>query len=447
MAVEHLTAEQLDGYRQGTLSPRRRAAVVRHITACALCHAAARDSQTLRRAMVGLFPGIVPHPAYENLAALLDRAVDGATRSRLDAHLDACAPCRNRRDALARLREQAERLGRLPAGDAAAGPSRAVIPLGRVVAAAALVAIVALIGGTAAGFYVRSLQARLEAAERRERSRSRDLQALLQETALVAELRSQVEQLERDEAALRRERDGLQQQIRELTVRMQSPSSSPDRIRDGEGEIALDAPGGPARVLRSEAPLPEEVVAALADPRLPIPADVRKLLEPLSGVRADPARPLPLAPIGCAVRSQRPEFRWKAVPGADAYRVSVYDRQGQLLARSEAVRGTTWTPGRDLPRARELRWDVAAGSAEPPETPDSPWRFIVLGRNRLRTLDADVARYGVSRLIPAVLYLRAGLLDEAETELAAVEQANPGSAPVRALVEYARGLRKELPRE
>jgi anti-sigma factor RsiW len=101
----------------------------------------------------------------DRLSEYVDGDLDAETRQALDAHLATCASCRATRDALGRVAARARTLGyRPPAGDLWPGVERAIVAppiaplvaarrryvtlsLGRLVAAAAIVAAVA--GGVA----------------------------------------------------------------------------------------------------------------------------------------------------------------------------------------------------------------------------------------------------------------------------------------------------------
>jgi hypothetical protein len=67
-----------------------------------------------------------------------------------------------------------------------------------------------------------------------------------------------------------------------------------------------------------------------------------------------------LTPVGQAVRSDRPLFRWTAHAGASGYVVTVLDEHLTPVATSPTSMETRWTPGAPLPRGRTYVWQVAA---------------------------------------------------------------------------------------
>jgi hypothetical protein len=187
---------------------------------------------------------------------------------------------------------------------------------------------------------------------------------------------------------------------------------------------------------------------AWAGQRLATPtvlADLRSGSEVLRG--GSGARDFgPLDPVGRVVRAEAPVFRWSPLPGADGYRVRVYDLSLQVVAESpllDAARpegngvAREWTPAAALPRGAVYTWQVTArrGGEEltAPDLARGEARFQVLSAPALREIESAEALRPPSRLLLAALYARAGLLPEAERELGRLAEENPDSEGVRRL--------------
>ena len=102
---------------------------------------------------------------------------------------------------------------------------------------------------------------------------------------------------------------------------------------------------------------------------------------------------------------------------------------------------TQWAPERPLERGRTYAWQVAAsaGGKEDvaPKPPAPPARFTVADASDAVRLE----RLPASHLVRGVLYANAGLLDDAERELAALSVQNPNSEVADRLLKQIRGFR------
>ena len=100
-----------------------------------------------------------------------------------------------------------------------------------------------------------------------------------------------------------------------------------------------------------------------------------------------------------------------------------------------------------MPRGRDYSWQVAAfvegGEVTAPEPPAPEARFRVIEPSLLDETRRGLEACGDSHLLRGLLYARTGLLDEAERELGALVEANPGSAVAEELVRNVRALRPQ----
>jgi hypothetical protein len=211
-------------------------------------------------------------------------------------------------------------------------------------------------------------------------------------------------------------------------------------LRDAARELTLRADGS----LDGLVALPDEtrgaVVAALREGSLSQPEGLGALrgqAGTLMGHGGGDAFRV-LVPVATFVRSDRPTFRWTAQPHARAYELLVLSEELVKVA-SVRVSGTTEaTLGSSLERGRTYVWQVAAITSEgrvvAPRPPEPEARFRVLAGPEAEALESALAAAGDSDLVAGVLLARAGARDEAETRLARLAAANPGSAEVSRLL-------------
>jgi hypothetical protein len=148
-----------------------------------------------------------------------------------------------------------------------------------------------------------------------------------------------------------------------------------------------------------------------------------------------------IAPVATAVIEDRPTLRWTGISGAVSYQITLRDLSSGETTSSPSLPATEWQPAAPLARGRTYVWQVVAnvGRAEivAPRPPAPPVMFSVLDAATASSL----GRLGTSHLARGILYARAGALDDAERELAALAAQNPDSALVRALLEDLRSRR------
>jgi hypothetical protein len=207
-------------------------------------------------------------------------------------------------------------------------------------------------------------------------------------------------------ATLRREVESLRTEVRRIEARKPQPLQRPPEIAELLSEGA---------VLRGPAAAPELILSS---------------------------------PLATAVLDGRPTFRWSPLPGADSYRVTVFDRDFNPVADSGPLLQTEWEPERPLPAGAVYAWQVKARRGDAELTapgPGSPQAlFRVLATERSAEIERARARGG-SHLALGILYARAGLLDDAERELSAAVRESPGAEPPRDLLATVRSWRLQSP--
>ncbi len=142
--------------------------------------------------------------------------------------------------------------------------------------------------------------------------------------------------------------------------------------------------------------------------------------------------------------TDRPTFRWSGLSGATGYIVEVYDAQFNRALSSPLLTSLSWRAP-PLARGQVYSWQVKAirdgQEFITPRSPAPEAKFRILDRARAAEI-ARARRDYSSHLLLGLLYARAGLLDEAEHELGALQKNNPDVAIVRRLLANVRALRR-----
>ena len=216
-------------------------------------------------------------------------------------------------------------------------------------------------------------------------------------------------------------------------------------LQDGEGTIALRADGSLMGLDSAPPALRKSALDALSSGKVSVGEGV-KSAEPGRLMGGDEGVPFGLiSPIGKVIRSQNPKFQWKALPGATAYAVKIFDENFSEIARSPSLQTPSWTPPSPLPRGATYRWQVTAqrGSEElkSPVRPAPDARFRVVDADANDELILVEKSFRGSNLLRAIAYARAGLKEEAQRELGALQRKNPRSQIVRKLADQLRRAR------
>lgn len=185
-----------------------------------------------------------------------------------------------------------------------------------------------------------------------------------------------------------------------------------------------------------------EAAPAIADVRLPaFLAELNPPPQVLMG-GGKPTAALIFSPRGTAVLTARPLFRWTPTQNGARYRVRVYE-DGELAAESPELAAPEWTLDGDLKRGVTYEWQVLeiAGPKRHilPEPPATPPRFRVVESAVADKLHEPGER---SHLTMAAEFARAGLIEDAQRELAAARAETPSgegaASQIRALAELLR---------
>jgi anti-sigma factor RsiW len=219
------------------------------------------------------------------------------------------------------------------------------------------------------------------------------------------------------------------------------------RLNDGEGEVTLDREGrlsGLDHLSPAGRQMVERALTTQTIDRSPL---LSELTPPEGTSRGNGNRGegfSVIEPVGEVTIADRPTFRWSPLDGATSYTVEVYDENLRQIAVSQPVAGQTWTVTQPLKRGRIYAWLVKTTKNGRVEVspPAQEARFRILDQARVDELSAARRDYGSSHLALGLLYAQAGLLEEAERELRALQKANPDSAIAGRLLNQVLEMRK-----
>ena len=144
--------------------------------------------------------------------------------------------------------------------------------------------------------------------------------------------------------------------------------------------------------------------------------------------------------------SDRPTFSWSPLEGATGYVVEIYDDKLNQIIISPQLTDTSWTPPQSLKRGGIYSWQVTAskGGEEiiSPRSPAPPARFRILDQTLANEIVQAQRGYTSSHLTLALIYAKAGLIDEAEQEFRTLQRANPNSTISRRLLADLQAMRR-----
>jgi hypothetical protein len=217
-----------------------------------------------------------------------------------------------------------------------------------------------------------------------------------------------------------------------------SPSTTSDgatdmmiaQLNDGKGRITLDQDGKLSGVHGFPPAYQEMIRNALNNQkpeRSPLLAGLS--LRGSTPRGADATRRAAFSmiePQGVVTLADRPTFRWSRMDGATGYVVEIYDEDFNLATASPQATSASWTATKPLERGKLYYWQVKA-FRDGAEFKAPQAKFRVLAKSGVTELEKARRAHGSSHLTLGLLYLKAGLLNEAEQEFRLLLKANPNS--------------------
>jgi anti-sigma factor RsiW len=437
---EHLTQTQIEDYSRNALSAAEFLFASRHMRDCEACRLKverAFDDEVffeLKSEVLGSSAETVSsfaeqaHLTFERTAAYVDEALAGEELQVVKDHLTACEQCAMAVDDLRAFRNQVmpglDREYRQPPAPAT----------------------------------TENRWLRIVAAMRSHLPRS---PAIVLGSALAALLMIAAGWLIRRAI----ERNGKDQKIAQTTPSPTAPVVTPvvspnpaqegaatviAQLNDGAGQVVLDGDGKLSGVDRLPPAYQQMIKNALSSQRLEKSPLLTGLVRPDSLLRKGGgnrgARFSVIAPVGIVTLSDRPAFRWSPLEGATGYIVEVYDDKLNQVITSSQLIDTSWTAPKSLKRGGIYSWQVTAvkGGEEiiSPRSPAPVAKFRILDETLANELIQARRAYDSSHLTLALIYTKAGLIDEAEQELRALQRANPNSTIPRRLLANIQAMRR-----
>ena len=186
----------------------------------------------------------------------------------------------------------------------------------------------------------------------------------------------------------------------------------------------------------------ESVKAALGSGRLPLPdfaKDLTATRQILMGRPGDEPSLELIAPVGTAVLSARPRFRWKTLGSDWTYVVRVFGSGFEMVATSGVLTSGEWTPKTDLPEGVIYQWQILGQRGTErvtfPHPPQVPPRFRVLDSATSARLREVAKSHADDPLLLAIEYSKAGLFEDARRELEKAKQRSSDGAAIQRLID------------
>src|SRR5262245_30175550 len=220
------------------------------------------------------------------------------------------------------------------------------------------------------------------------------------------------------------------------------------QLNDGAGQVVLDGNGKLSGVDDLPPGYQQMIKNTLSSRRLEKSPLLAGLARPdrLRGGGARGDRFSVINPVGIVMLSDRPTFSWSPLEGATGYVVEVYDANLRQIITSPQLADTSWTAPQSLKRGGIYSWQVTAikGGEEfsSPLPPAPEAEFRILDETLANELDQARRAYTSSHLALALIYTKAGLIDEAEQEFRKLQRANPNSTIPRLLLANIRAMRR-----
>lgn len=441
---EHISEKTKEQYRKRLLLPEELLAMDDHLAACESCRVQMGNALE-RRPAAGLLSILetepFEHPVYEKLADYVDGQLDDLEIELIESHFACCTQCAGEVHELQILKEQmtprlaapaistplvgVPRSQRLTLREQVAGFWRATtfrIPL-QVGAAAACLALIA---------WAATVPLRRNIAELK---------------AQLAQSEQHTDELQREYEIAKGEAGDLRRQVTEL---QSGNSDSPETpaLALSDGKLKVDSRGNIAGLEGVSATYQQIAKSAIESGQVKSSASIASLTGRagvLMGGASEGVAFALVGPIGTAVSSTRPTFRWQSLQGANGYIVTVLDMGFNVINKSPLITSTSWTMSDPLERGQTYNWIVTAITAgkevKSPVPPAPEARFKVLERERVDEVLKTKRDNPDSHLLSGLAYAQVGLLDDAEREFQVLARENPKSDIARRLLRSVKAIR------
>lgn len=220
------------------------------------------------------------------------------------------------------------------------------------------------------------------------------------------------------------------------------------QINDGAGVVALDQEGKLSGADHLPPAYQTLLKNALSSGRVERSSQLQGLTRQsssLMGSGGDANAFHVVEPVGTVLLTDKPAFRWSAMPDATGYVVEVYDEAFNLVVSSPQLTALNWTT--TLPRGNTYSWQVKATTGgetvTSPRPPAPQAKFRIVDQAKANEIAKARRAYASSHLTLGLLYAEAGLLREAEQEFRLLQKANPNSELARSLLRQIQTMRRQ----
>jgi hypothetical protein len=400
---KHITNTELQEFIRNELPPDELLRIDDHLSSCRQCRDALAVNPATANAMDRLTHVLAPsageHLRYDQIERLIDNHLSGNEHTAAEAHLAACRECRGELSALRSFANDAAYAERpqLSLGERL----RTLLSWPVLAAASAAVLLIA-----AGAFLI---------------TESPD--STVEEIAVDAQPTISVPPDTSSPVDIEGAGNNTEGNQTELAL----------TLVDGTRTIGLDDTGS---LVGYEGLSPAErrsLENVLRSGSMPIAQELRELRGANAATMgdSDPAQDERfdlIGPIGKVVNASSPRLRWKPLAGSNGYRVDVFDANYNKVASSATLSSTSWSPR--LTPGKTYIWQVTALKSgkefRSPVRPASEARFRLLDKEQQAKIARLRKQFPGSHLLLGIAYARAGLIEEAKTEMRAFAKANPG---------------------
>lgn len=453
---EHLTAQHIEAYRAEKLSGAAVAFVYNHIAVCETCRNLLGDVSKVHASVDNWKNDFAIHAQehidYELLSAYVDTKIGSIERQIVENHLQTCLQCSQEAQDLLAFSADFK-------SDPINEPVTNSITISATIQQPARPTfwqkmtafwqipgyrIALQLAGTAAAIILCVWLATLPL-----RSENNKLKTEL------ADAQQNNQTLQRQYTATNNTVEDLQAQLNDLqqtaiqNLKPETGTTLIATLKDGEGEIALDRAGNLTGLEMMPPVYQQMVKTALVSERIQTPAVNATLIDRSGTLRSGSSEGVAfalLSPVGTNILTERPTLRWNPIKGANQYLVVVYDENFNRITASQSLTNTSWMVPDTLQRGATYIWQVSAmvngREVKSPVPPAPEAKFKVLEQTKANSLSQLKKSSANSHLATGLIYVREGLLDDAEREFETLMQDNPKSTVARKLFNQVKALRR-----
>jgi len=439
------------------------AAIAEHLSQCQLCHqlfaaelARQRGSGPIRVDLAPEFQLRHEHLDFDQLLQLVDDKPEATDREVVEAHLNTCPACQERVSSLVEFGTQLNEDLQTPPGPSTkqATGEKSWLPdwwsgltwKPAYVAAILLIGIALVIGALILRRTASNLQARQSSPSPIPTDGVAESTKATTPTTTGEPVKSPLAPAPQEQGTATNDQ-GFKSTLRPQPKRFEEDkgvianAAAPVKINDGEWHIRLDEHGKLVGLASLPTRWQHEVETVLLARDLSYPTSMVQLRQTPSTLLGESDKGVPfalLAPVGKVILTDRPSFSWSKYDGATSYRVSVFDSNANEIETSPPLTVTEWAVTKPLARDQVYTWEVTA-IKDGKETishvlPAPPAKFRVIGQRPADEIERAQHLSPPSHLTLGVLYVNAGLFDEAEKEIKFIAEANPHNPLIKKLL-------------